>query len=1240
MASVPELLLHTLNELTREDLMRFKWYLKHDGRIRTSVLEHADRIDIVDKMVQYFGAEGAVEITVNILRKINQNHLAEELENNYTEVQTVSAAEKHRRKQDDSWLQKFMETHKMNMKRKVEHIFEGKKENKAHLEDVFTELYITEGNLEEVNQEHEIMKIDDTIKPRKTQNRRIRYNFVFDLNKNKEKIVLTKGVAGIGKTVSVHKFILDWAEGKANQNIDCVFLLPFRKINCIKDGKISLHEFLQRFNPELQDLEAPKIYKIYKHKLAFIFDGLDESRLTLNFVSEIERSVEEQLSIDELFTSLVNGTLLPSAHVWVTSRPAAANQIPRKYVGLFTEVRGFTDPQKDKYFQKRITDETQASRMISHIKKSRSLYIMCHIPVFCWITATVLQDIPIGNSAENIVSTLTEMYIHFLLIQMNMKNQKHGRETERDCPKLLESNKTMILKLAKLAFEQLKKENIVFYEEDLRACGIDVSEEDFESTGMLTEIFQQEAGLGEKVFSFVHLSVQEFLAAVYVFLCYLNKNMDELQFFTEETQNELQSSCEETQRDVRPKRAGFLWSAKLHKTIKSVSVIKKPDKNIALHYLLKKAVEKAMQSQKGHLDLFLRFLMGISLESNQKLLRGLFPHTEDCKDSVTEITKHIKELLQNQDISPEISVNLFYCLLELNDNSLYKDIQRYFRSSPERPLSSSMCSLMAYVLLMSEEVLEELNPRRYSNDPGCHRNLLPAVRCCKRAILSSCGLNDISCETVALALKIPNSPLIELDMSFNELPDYFMKLLSDGLTSSNCQLKKLSLAGCNLNSQDCEIVSSALQFPNCVLRELDLSNNELKDSGVEWLSGGLESQNCQLHILRLSGCRVTEKGCNYLSSALSLNPSHLRELDLRNNELQNSGVKLLSDKLKDPNFSLQILNVDHCGRFRSTAGLHKWACDLTLDPNTANTYLILSDENRKITCVEDHQSYPDHPERFDDVAQVLCGESLTGHCYWEAEWSGDAEISVTYKGISRKGVGDDCVFGCNDKSWSLDCSNKSYSVRHNKNSTYLPVISSSSNRVGVYVDVSAGILSFYSVSDTHTLTHLHTFNTTFTEPLYAGFTVHSYSSVSLCDIKQPPVRNNSDTTRFSCRNDLQMTPTKEEDQKNISTATTEKDKLPLNSEADKVQFYDKYWSKLIQRVTNIKIIADELHQQEIINMEQYYKITHVNSTSQDSMRELCNIISTGKIDYVKAEFISVLQKVERCLLEHWFDSSS
>ncbi|XP_045568741.1 neoverrucotoxin subunit alpha-like [Salmo salar] len=178
-------------------------------------------------------------------------------------------------------------------------------------------------------------------------------------------------------------------------------------------------------------------------------------------------------------------------------------------------------------------------------------------------------------------------------------------------------------------------------------------------------------------------------------------------------------------------------------------------------------------------------------------------------------------------------------------------------------------------------------------------------------------------------------------------------------------------------------------------------------------------------------------------------------------------------------------------------GIRKYVCDLTLDLNTVNRRLSLSEENRKVTCRGEEQPYPDHPERFKDWRQVLCGEGLTGRCYWEVEWSGGADIGVTYKGINRRGRGDDCCLGYNDKSWSLFSSDNNYSAWYNNNSSTIDVPSSSSHRVGVYLDWSAGTLSFYRASS-DTLTHLITFTSTFTEPLYPGFMVHYVdSSVSL-----------------------------------------------------------------------------------------------------------------------------------------------
>ncbi|XP_058640256.1 NACHT, LRR and PYD domains-containing protein 12-like isoform X2 [Onychostoma macrolepis] len=1055
----------------------------------------------------------------------------------------------------DDELQRVKYQHKTSMKIKYERLFDGTKlqENESLLNRIYTQLYIIEGESEGVNEEHEFLQMEKTARTQHSQDTPIYCNDIFKASaepgceeKDQIKTVLTKGIAGIGKTVSVQKFILDWAEGKANQDVDFMFVLPFRELNLIRDRQYSLHRLLLDFHPELQDLDS----KIYEEcKVVFLFDGLDESRNTLMFSDDQKVcDVTETSSVGVLMSKLMKGELLPSALIWITSRPAAANQIPSKYINRLTEIQGFNEPQKEEYFRKRISDQHQASRIISHIRRARSLHIMCHIPVFCWISSTVLQKLLEEDLSAEIPQTLTEMYIHFLLIQINTRNQKYE---ERDPEKLLQSNREMIVKLAEVAFKQLMKGNVMFYEEDLIESGIDVTDASVYS-GICTEIFKEESVIHQrKVYSFVHLSVQEFLTAFYVIYCHLTKNNEPLQVFL---------------RDLRIYRIyeDPLFGLQFPGATNKHDYKYRYDNHVSdtLHDLLRSAVIKALQSENGRLDLFLRFLLGVSLESNQRLLQDLLTHTENSSESIRETTQYIKEKIKFNDNfynpSAAQSINLFLCLLEVKDQTLSREIQEFVKSDKHsEKLSPARCSTIAYILQMSEEPLDDMDFKKYTTSVEGRTRLIPAVINCRKALLSGCNftaqhceivslvlqssncilkdldlsnndlqdsgvkllsdelkcpncqleilrlsgcsLADQSCESLSSALQSSNCVLRELDLSNNDLQDSGVKLLSDGLKSPNCQLQILSLSGCNLIGQHCESLSSALQSSNCVLRELDLSNNDLQDSGVKLLSDGLKSPNCQLQILRLSGCMVSEEGCGYLSSALSSNPSHLRELDLSYNHPGQSRVQLISDKLQDPNYKLQILNVDHGGDIRMTAGLQKYACDLTLDPNTAHTQLILSDENRKVTRVEEHQPYPDHPERFKKWYHVLCRESLTGRCYWEAEWSGSADISVSYKG--KDGMSD-FNFGWNDKSWNLNCSSSSLSVRHNKNYTDIPAVHSSSNRVGVYLDWSSGSLSFYSVSDTHTLTHLHTFNTTFTEPLYTVFTVYSNSSVALCQIKQ------------------------------------------------------------------------------------------------------------------------------------------
>ncbi|CAI5669547.1 unnamed protein product [Oreochromis niloticus] len=965
---------------------------KDDLECLKSQCNDEDVIQGEDEEQSESSREAFLKVTVDFLKIMNQKELVERLQ----------------RRTSTRNLQWYQHELKSTLKKKFQCVFEGitKAGNPTLLNQIYTELHITEGGTAEVNDEHEVRQIETASRKPDRPETTIRQEDIFKASPGRDepiRTVLTKGVAGIGKTVLTQKYTLDWAEDKANQDIQFIFPFTFRELNVLKE-EFSLVGLVHHFFTETKEAG---ICSFEDFQVVFIFDGLDECRLPLDFhKTTILTDPRKSTSVDVLLINLIRGKLLPSAHLWITTRPAAANQIPPVCVGMVTEVRGFTDPQKEEYFRKRFRNEEQASRIISHIKTSRSLHIMCHIPVFCWITATVLEDVLETREGGQMPKTLTEMYIHFLVVQAKVKKVKYDRGAETD-PHWSPESRKMMESLGKLAFDQLQKGNLIFYESDLTECGIDIRAASVYS-GVFTQIFKEERGLyQDKVFCFIHLSVQEFLAALHVHLTFINSGVNVL----EEQQSTSQKS--ETKE-----------SAGMH--------------------FYQSAVDKALQSPNGHLDLFLRFLLGLSLNTNQTLLRGLLTQTGSSSLTNKKTVQYIKNKL-SENLSAEKSINLFHCLNELNDRSLVEEIQQSLRSGSlsTDKLSPAQWSALVFILLSSERDLDVFDLKKYSASEEALLRLLPVVKAYSNALLSGCNLSNRSCE-----------PLVSL-----------------------------------LNSE------------SSTLRELDLSNNDLKDSGVKLFSAGLESPHCRLEILRLSGCLITEGGCTSLASALSSNPSHLRELDLSYNHPGDSGMKLLSAGLKDPGWRLDTLRVEPAGVRWLRPGLRKYSCQLTIDTNTVQTNLQLSEDNRKVTHVKEVQSYPDHPDRFDGWPLLLCKNGLTGRCYWEVEWRGDVFISVSYRRIRRKGNSYGCLFGHNDQSWSLYCSdNDPYCVWHNNIQTSISSSSSSSsisNRAAVYVDCPAGTLSFYRISS-DSLIHLHTFNTTFTQTLYPGFRVWSHSSVSLC----------------------------------------------------------------------------------------------------------------------------------------------
>ncbi|XP_039516275.1 NLR family CARD domain-containing protein 3 [Pimephales promelas] len=605
-------MVRSLSQLHPSEMSFYKRCLSSNYKFKKNspvIADLTDPLDVADKMIEICKLGEALHLTVRTLQNIGRKELSETL-----------------RKTCRRALLRY--DLKIAYDRRYYNLYEGRCRpgQQRYISDVYVEpVTVIRGSRDPINPENEVQRIPYTI-----EETAIRAADIFRPLPSDHKpirTVMMTGIPACGVTVAVNKFLIDWMEEKNNQDFQLVFPMPAKELHLEKGRDLSFLETLSNYFAEAEEigfLEKEDCLSL------FIIDGIEVCRHKLDFENnEIVTSARQKAPLDAILTSLIKGTLLPNACVWLTSHVSAAYKIPSNLIDRFVELRGFTDEAKKEYFTKRTTEPELGIKVYNHMKRSKALEIICHLPLFSWMVAFIFErafrDPDYGKHPPGI----TAFYSQYIVVQMNRAFEKF-RGCNVEDQKWRDVDKTFLEMMGKMAYRMILEGRDWFKVADLK--NVSLTYEDLRSREELTtEVKRASEDVETWVFKFVHVTIQEYMAAMYVYVAFRKhaKNV-----FISSQMSWLQGTA---------------------------------SKDRPMIEMYRPAIDRMLASPNGHLDMFLRFLIGLVTPGTEDNLRGyLLNHYHPKAKGTEEVVKYINKKMR-ENIHPDRHRNLELCLVELEE---------------------------------------------------------------------------------------------------------------------------------------------------------------------------------------------------------------------------------------------------------------------------------------------------------------------------------------------------------------------------------------------------------------------------------------------------------------------------------------------------------------------------------------------------------------------------------------------